>query len=233
MSFKFKIPNSKRSTLRALRSVGRDQRGLTFIELIFVLSLFALLSGIVLFRYGTFTANVKLENLAQDIALRIATAQKSAISGTINSNLTLGTAPTYGVYFSNSETNNDVNRKQFVYFFDNDPNTGIADGILKVNNLACPSVQCISKTTITTGEYISKICDTGKKNNSCLKKNTGVSITFTRPYPEATIMNNDTKEAFKGGVEIEITSPNTDSMKTIIVSKVGQVSVRNGESLFE
>ncbi len=230
MSFNFKFPHSKHSALSARCSKGSGQRGLTFIELIFVLSIFGILSGIVIFQYGSFAANVKLENLAQDIALRIAQAQKSAISGAINSNVTLGTAPTYGVYFTSSPTNAQNNNKQFVFFLDENH-----DGFLKLKNpnLVCPSIQCISQTTITTGEYVSKVCDAGKKNNSCLNDTTGVAITFTRPFPDATIMNNDKKEAFKGGVEIEITSSSTNTKKTIIVSKVGQVSVRNGGTLLQ
>ncbi len=213
------------------RTKFHDERGLTFIELIFVLSIFGILSTVVIFQYGKFAANVKIENLAQDIALRIAQAQKSAISGTLNSNLIPGTiSPTYGVYFTTSPDNAQNNYKQFTYFFDDNH-----DGILKLKspNLVCPSIQCISQTTITTGEYVSKICDTGKNNNSCLKVTTGVAITFTRPFPDAIIMNNDKKTAFAGGVEIEITSPSTNSKKTIMVSKVGQISVRNGGSSYE
>ena len=49
--------------------------GMTYIELIVVLSIFAVMTSIVLFDYGGFQAKVDIKNLASDVALQIVQAQ--------------------------------------------------------------------------------------------------------------------------------------------------------------
>ncbi|MFA6585795.1 MAG: type II secretion system protein [Candidatus Paceibacterota bacterium] len=78
--------------------------GMTYVELIVVLSIFATMTSIVLFNYNTFQAKVDIKNLANDIALKIVEAQKAAVSGkwnpvVINSDW----KPTYGVYLDKSD----------------------------------------------------------------------------------------------------------------------------------
>ncbi|KKQ07855.1 MAG: hypothetical protein US18_C0006G0001, partial [Parcubacteria group bacterium GW2011_GWB1_36_5] len=53
----------------------KKNRGMTYVELIVVLSIFAVMSSIVLFNYGEFQAKVDIKNLASDIALKIVEAQ--------------------------------------------------------------------------------------------------------------------------------------------------------------
>ena len=46
-------------------------QGLTFIELIVVLSIVSVIAGVILFKFSDFSNNITLQNLSQDIALRI------------------------------------------------------------------------------------------------------------------------------------------------------------------
>src|SRR3989339_2191712 len=55
--------------------------GMSYIELIVVLSIFSAMTSIVLFNYGDFQARVDIKNLASDIALKVVEAQKMSLSG--------------------------------------------------------------------------------------------------------------------------------------------------------
>ena len=91
-------------------------RGMTYVELIVVLMIFATISSIVLFNYQEFQTKVNIKNLASDIALKIVEAQKSAISGKLSAQGDFASKPAYGIYFNQSPSAN------FIYFadFDND-----------------------------------------------------------------------------------------------------------------
>jgi prepilin-type N-terminal cleavage/methylation domain-containing protein len=76
------------------------ERGFTLLEVAFVITIFAVMASVVLFRFKDFGAKTAFDNLSQDIALRIVQAQKSAISGALNPNFVgTGNPPAYGVYF--------------------------------------------------------------------------------------------------------------------------------------
>ena len=48
---------------------------MTYVELIVVLAIFAILSSVVMFNYGNFQAKVDIKNLGSDIALKIVRTQ--------------------------------------------------------------------------------------------------------------------------------------------------------------
>ena len=54
---------------------------MTYVELIVVLSIFSVMTSVVLFNYNEFQAKIDIKVLANDIALKIVEAQKSALSG--------------------------------------------------------------------------------------------------------------------------------------------------------
>ena len=90
-------------------------RGMTYIELIVVLSIFSIISSIVMFNYGDFQSKVDVKNLASDIALQVVQAQKSSLSGLLPpsgySAISLW-KPSFGVYFDIPPST------QFIYFVD-------------------------------------------------------------------------------------------------------------------
>ena len=91
------------------------RRGMSYVELIVVLSIFAVLSSVVIFNYGAFQDRVDIKNLASDIALKIVEAQKSSINGVLPFGYSYDPAtwkPSYGVSFDISTP------KQFIYFVD-------------------------------------------------------------------------------------------------------------------
>ncbi len=135
-------------------------RGMTYIELIVVLSIFAVMSSVVIFNYGEFQAKVDIKNLANDIALKIVEAQKSSLFGKFPS-LTQQTLtdsswkPSYGVYININSSSGD--NKGFVYFVDlkNPTQNSLYDGTN--NSLLCTGGECVEKITITKGNIISSM----------------------------------------------------------------------------
>ncbi len=208
------------------------EAGLTFIELIFVISIFAIMASIVLFRFDNFSNEITLNNLTQDIALRVVEAQKSAISGAINQSIiSAGVTPAYGVYFS-SDASATADSTQFTYFTDLDGNKEYA------KPPTCPPIpttgnECISVTSITTGEYVSAICYTDiAGSNSCMSPRSEAHISFVRPFPDAKIIVKATTNSSPipaSRVFVEITS-RSGSKKTVAVESIGKVWVYDGEA---
>lgn len=215
--------------------------GFTLIEVVFVIVIFAIMASIVLFRFNDFGTRTELENTAQDVALRIVEAQKSAISGVTNVDLSGGTetlAPTYGIYFSNIGEPDNLNR-QFTFF---------SDSILPKNGLyntpggGCPNIptsgnECISVTTFNSGDYVSNIGYKTPTGAAGPLVTAGTAhISFTRPWPTAQI--NICSDATLGtcssttGMQsayIEITSGIDPALqKTIVVTSLGKVHVVDG-----
>ncbi len=222
---------------RIARIPGNRSGGFTLLEISFVIAIFAIMGSIVLFRFKDFGTQATLDNLTQDIALRIVEAQKAAIAGAGNINVTaLGIAPNYGVYFTPSTTPSGAN-KQFVYFTDTSTTSART-----YNGDACTSTptagrQCISVTSITSGDYVSNVCyNTGGGSLSypCLTSGS-VHVSFTRPFPDATMKVCPTVAPCSGtpttakSVYIEVTSGANAALKrTIIVTGLGQVRVYRG-----
>jgi len=99
--------------LKNLKFRKNRNKGMTYVELIVVLSIFSVLSAVSMFNYGKFQAKIDIKNLASDIALKIVEAQKSSIGGLLPPNADPDWKPSYGVYF-----NRIANNKSFIYFAD-------------------------------------------------------------------------------------------------------------------
>lgn len=158
--------------------INKLNGGMTYIEFIVVLSIFSVMSSVILFNYGEFQAKVDIKNLASDIALKIVEAQKSALSGKLPVvSQQLDWKPSYGVYF-----NRVVDDKSFIHFTDLDSQ----DKIYNVSG-SCPGGECLDKITITKGNYIDKIeiCSDANCVSSTSTIIDPLSITFTRPDSSA------------------------------------------------
>lgn len=210
--------------------------GFTLLEVVFVIAIFAVMASIVLFRFNDFGAQTEFDNLSQDIALRVVEAQKSALAGKLNPNFDGTTAPSYGVYFSNDPVSDQ--NKQFTFF--TDINSGGAHDNLYNATAGCTGTatfgnECISNTTITTGDYIDTICyqpmSGGVVCNNSLTP-TGAHITFIRPFPKATIGIKTTgSPIFVQSVYIGLVSGiNPNLQKTIVVTGLGEVHVSEGSA---
>ena len=229
------IQKKKYNVLRATHLTNMS--GMTVIELTVVISIFAIISTVVLARFSDFSSNISLQNLAQDIALRVKQAQYSATSG-VYPKVALGQqvplanwTPSYGLYF-------EKNKNSFSYFFDRESNLKLGDPDYAyryvyndpLNSFSCGSgkSECLDTISITTGEEIKDICVGSVSTSTC--GNPAVSLTFTRPLPDMTANNN------RGG-GILITYPDTiyiiignsaqtSKQKIISITPLGQISTQ-------
>ncbi len=226
-----------RSRRRAPHAGPSRSGGFTLLEIAFVIAIFAVMASIVLFRFRDFGTQATLDNLAQDVALHIVEAQKAAIAGSGNINITaLGITPNYGVYFTPSTAPTGANKK-FTLFTDTSSTSART-----YNGDACTSTptagrQCVSETSITTGDYVSAVCyNTGSGSLAYPCLTTGSAhISFTRPFPDATmkvctsVAPCTSAPTIAKSVYIEITSGANASLKrTIVVTALGQVRVHRG-----
>jgi prepilin-type N-terminal cleavage/methylation domain-containing protein len=201
--------------------------GVTFIELIVVISIFAIISSVVLFNFSDFSSAIATQNLAHDIALRIKSAQTNAISGKqegalIANGLVDSTyRPSYGIHFGKTDTTYDsTNEYHFFSFAD-------LNGDHEYNDLGCQPAtvtECLELTEITVGGKILSICvNSGTCSAPGNMDSTTLDITFKRPFPDATILSSlDPGPINEAQIILESAK---GTQKIITVNKIGQISV--------
>ncbi len=173
----------------------KNNKGMSYVELIVVLSIFAVLSSVVIFNYGDFQARVDIKNLASDIALKIVEAQKSSINGVLP---TTGAPfpdwkPAYGVYFDITTL---LKQKQFIYFADLDNSNTYISG----------SGETLDTINITKNNYISNIdkCST----NPCVSGSNSINSLFVIfKRPDSSAIFSDATITGSQYVQITINSP--------------------------
>lgn len=231
-----------------------SQKGFTVVELIVVMSIFAIMAGVVLFRYKSFGGDIHLQSTAQDIAIMVQQAQNYAISGRYPK-LTVSQSPpdegsnvwkpSYGVYFNKDEP------KKFAFFYDiNTPDTvlpiqfgqpvgeghrGLFDdgiGVLNGSGSSCgvaTSSECLDVITITTGEHISHIYEETAPG-SFVDMN-DVALVFTRPFPDriaGTLSGGSGGyRSISGNVIIQITLDDGTFSRNIVITPLGQITIKS------
>jgi type II secretory pathway pseudopilin PulG len=171
------------------------QAGMTYVELIVVLSIFSTMTSILLFNYNGFQEKVDIKVLANDIASKIIEAQKFSIAGKWNINAPLNWKPSYGIYF---DTSNADNKKEFVYFVDLNQ-----DGFYTTSN-CLGTAECLDRVIITKGNFISEI---GINGVGCPATVSNLNIIFKRPDSSAIITSTPALVCNISYVQIVISSP--------------------------
>ena len=190
---------------------------MTLVELVVVVAIFAVVSSIVIFNYGSFKSSVSLQNLSEDIALSVRRAQAYAI-GVQGSQVGGGTQfPGYGIHFD--KTNSP---KAFVLFADISGNKKYNNSSgCGISNLSATN-ECMEIVYIKSTDSITDICG----DSTCGKKSG--DIMFLRPNPDAFFSVCPTSGACGSSyssTKVEITSQ--DGIKKIItVWNTGQISIK-------
>ena len=211
-------------------------KGLTLIELMVVVSIFLIITTVVIFNYGAFNSSVSLQNLTDDIALSIRKAQGFAIGAR---GIGEDFKNSYGMHFSiNPASNNlDSSIRSFLMF-----SVPISlDPLLKKYTVGTGSCgdgsgdnKCIEFFNIMTADYIKDIKVFKNSGDESIGPNAYVDIVFTRPDPRAYLcyrssLNSDCESASR--VEITISNGDTDpikeKVKIISVQNTGQISIYN------
>ncbi len=188
-------------------------KAFTLVELMVTVGIFALMTALVLAKYGTFNKGILLTNQAYDVALLLRTAQSYGLNvkskpGSGGTNYSSDFTPAYGVNFSFSATG--AANTRIIFFADTNGNALYDSG------------EEISTYTLKRGTVVSLTC-VGNSVANCLLLPTAevpLSITFKRPDPDAHINN------LTGYADAVIGLTSSDGgTKKIIVTSTGQISV--------
>jgi type II secretory pathway pseudopilin PulG len=191
-------------------------RGMSYVELIVVLSIFSVMSSVLIFNYGLFQARVDIKNLASDIALKAVEAQRASLGGKLppaGFNPIVPWKPSYGLYMDIGIVNGN---KSFIYFtdlnnnrdFDTPPNC---------------SVECLEKISITKQNTISALQFVYQNGSSASLTN--LTLTFSRLDAGATIKSSSATSTNLSYAQITITSPRGPSSAIIKVYESGRIQV--------
>ena len=199
---------------------GQNNRAFTLIELLVCITIFVIMTALLLFKYGNFNQSVLLTNLAYDTALTIRTAQNYGLSvkavkdasgaDVICSSSNFQCA--YGVMLSSDPIGADVNNTKFILFADNNK-----DGQYNIS----AGDRLISTYTLKRGATISLVC---AGSESICTVGSQISINFMRPDPSADIcLGTSCGSTY---TYAKITIKGTDNTtRSISVRSNGQISV--------
>lgn len=215
--------------------------GTTLVELMVVIFIFVIITGVTIFNYGKFNSSISIQNLADDIALTVRRAQSYAIGVRGYDESFIGG---YGIHFSPKSLvvgqEYKGSNKSFVLFTDlgatpsarnqkyNYPSS--YDGC----GTPAPGNECIEILNILSTDSISGITIFEGSSPTTVPTDGSVEILFYRPNPEPvfcyrsdiTDTSCDLSSAISS-VKIRIsniTNGQTVS-KTVTVSNNGQISV--------
>ncbi len=206
--------------------------GFTLVELMVVISIFMVISSLVIFNYGDFRSKVSLQNLTDDIALSVRKAQSFAIGaraiGTDFSN-------SYGVHFAlntNLPTPLAGSNKSFLMFssidkvYDDSGRSVCGDGASTSIN------ECVELFKITTADIIKSI----KSSDGTIAtsgSSSSLDISFTRPNPRAyfCFKPNGATTCSLNVTSVDIIVSNglsgtKEKTRTISVQNTGQISIQ-------
>jgi len=193
------------------------QKGFSLPELLIVVVIFVALSVMMLVSYNSFSSRIVLENKAHEVAQSIREAQVYAM-GVKSSASASALFPGYGVYFDQANPNS------YIFYRDlpSNPNIQEYDNIVGTCGDTSGQVECLKVISLPKGIVfdVANLRLDGPAPSGNLVN--AVSITFTRPKPDAKIHG--------GGVvgsNIEIPIMSTKGYKKkIVVYSTGQISVR-------
>lgn len=203
------------------RNLKNQKTGFTLVELLVTITIFVMLTAVVLWNQSKFNSTILLTNLAYDTALTIRQAQTYGINIKKFNKDDESFFP-YGVHFDMRDT------KSFILFADKDWNGVSSNGLfLDVTNAQLPtscneSGGCVNRYNIKRGNYIKQICATTSNGGERCDYDT-VDIVFTRPNPDARIIVDSVSEASK--VRIILRNVNDENEREIVVQENGLISI--------
>ena len=181
-------------------------------ELLVSIAIFAMMTVLLLAKYGNFNQGVLLNNLAYDVALTIRNAQSYGLNVKSSSQRGATTdnfSSPFGVHFVAQTTN-------FVFYADLIP-----DGVFVLTD-----DYVIATTTIKRGSQVGALC-LGTAANSCTAVST-LDVTFKRPDPNALFKAKDSSGVDVTGNYAEVKLVAIDgTIKKVVIRSTGQIAVTN------
>ncbi len=196
--------------MKKLKTIQRNL-GMTYVELIVVLSIFGVMSSVILFNYRDFQTKIDIKNLASDIALKIVEAQKSSTSGKWPTQIPSVDPwkPSYGVYF------NLADDKTFIYFVD----------LNNANGYESAAGETLDSIIITKGNYIYGIDSCSGSPTVCTSISNPISVFFKRPDSKLLLQTASSLPPFEY-IQVTISPSSPSSMKSRIkIYSSGRIQV--------
>lgn len=187
----------------------RVRPGLTLIELLVVMSIFSIISLVILANHSRFNSSVLLGSLGYDIALSMREAQVYGLSvKQYANNFQVG----YGVHFAGTSS--------YTFFADTNANKLYDNGTDAI----------VQTFVIGKGHVISRFCgvrSTGTEE--CSDSGSGsnidhLDVVFFRPDPDANISSNNA--GLYSRAKVIVKSPSGET-RTVTIESTGQISVTN------
>jgi len=155
----------------------RGTPAFTLIELMVVIGIFLVITGVILFQSNSFDSTITASNLTQDIALTVRKANAYTLGFQVPQTVSGVTIKGYGVNFVSGVGDS------FVLFGETDP----YDQFYTHNNgcgIFSHSDECIEQTIIKTKDRISQISVDVSGSSNTLSPGDSLSIIFTKPSGE-------------------------------------------------
>lgn len=205
---------------------NNKKKGMTFLELTVVMSIFAIVSSITIFNYKTFQAKVDIRNLTNDIASKFTQAQRRALFGDLHPQGGVDWRPAYGMSFDLSPTA-DTDNKTFYYFVDLDQEKDFDAGVYDCTPYGAG--ECLEKISITRGDYIRSLEVFFEGDPTPQQITSRLDIVYTRPNAGALITSPEILEPLISPisyVRIQIASGQTgDLSSAILVYASGRIQI--------
>jgi len=182
----------------------QSKRGFTVIEMLIVLAIMTIITGVIFLDYGSTRGTLRLDSVMQEILLDIREAQ---VYGTAVVEAPSGSDPfnyAYGIHFTTNALGND----EYIKFIDIN-----SDGEYD------PIVELTKVVELSSNFKISNICSPA---GSC--SGVSASITFKRPNPDARIIVDSIDN--HSIVVVKISDGSGALTKSIIVEKSGQMYIQ-------
>lgn len=203
----------------------QKNRGMTFLELTVVISIFAIASSVAIFNYKNFQAKVDIQNLANDIASRFTLAQRRALFGDLHPQGGEDWRPAYGLSFDLTQTG-DTDNQTFYYFADLDQEKDFDSQLYDCALYG--TTECLEKVSITKGNYISRIQVYYEGNPNPDQITSSLNIVYTRPNAGAVLTSPEILEPPVEPIshaEIEIASPNSSFVSLVKIYVSGRFQI--------
>jgi prepilin-type N-terminal cleavage/methylation domain-containing protein len=185
-------------------------KGFSLLELLVVMSIFSVISLMVLVNHSKFNSSVLLGSLAYNVALSIREAQVYGLSVRGSAS---GFQVGYGIHFAGA-TN-------YILFADLNKN--------KIYDSATDTI--VKPYTVGQGHTVKKFCGVRTNGQQNCSDGTGTApsinyldVVFLRPEPDANITSNQ-YSPYSQAI-IQVASPSGET-RTITVALTGQVAVSN------
>ncbi len=184
------------------------QKGFSLVELLVTVSIFTVITGIILINFPSFSSKIALENLANEIALAVRQAQ---VFGVASREFGIGSSifPTHGAHFDSTQATTF-----FIYADTND------------NSKYDGDAELLETFTVRRRNYISGLCGFLTSDSICTPL-TKLDVTFSRPDPEPTVLGTiaNGEEANYSYATITVKSP-PGNTRMVRVWSNGQIAIQ-------